>query len=135
SLRQQAAEAGRVAGGHPHHPGRGAAPAERAPVNGGDVAFAGGPATEPRKLLALLRGDLDWVVMKCLEKRRERRYETANGLARDLQRYLADEPVEARPPSAGYRLGKFLRRHRGPVLAAGVVLLALVGGIIARPPG
>ena len=69
--------------------------------------------TEPRKLMALLRGELDWVVMKCLEKQRERRYETANGLARDIQRYLADEAVEARPPSAGYRLGKFLKRHKG----------------------
>ena len=54
--------------------------------------------TEPRKLMALLRGELDWVVMKCLEKHRERRYETASGLARDIQRYLADEAVEARPP-------------------------------------
>ena len=69
---------------------------------------------EPRKLMALLRGELDWVVMKCLEKHRERRYETANALARDIQRYLAEEVVEARPPSAGYRLSKFLRRHQGP---------------------
>ena len=69
--------------------------------------------TEPKKLTALLRGELDWVVMRCLEKRRDRRYETANGLARDVQRYLADEPVEARPPSAGYRLGKFLKRQPG----------------------
>jgi serine/threonine protein kinase len=84
---------------------------------------------EPKKLMALLRGELDWVVMKCLEKQRDRRYETASGLARDVQRYLADEPVEARPPSASYRLGKFLKRHRGPVLAAGVVLLALVLGM------
>ena len=60
--------------------------------------------TEPKKLMAMLRGELDWVVMKCLEKQRERRYETANGLARDIQRYLSDEVVEARPPSAGYRL-------------------------------
>ena len=87
--------------------------------------------TEPSKLMALLRGELDWVVMKCLEKSRERRYETANGLARDIQRYLADEPVEARPPSAGYRLRKFLRRNRGPVLAAAMVLLAVVGGLAA----
>jgi serine/threonine protein kinase len=85
--------------------------------------------TEPRKLMALLRGELDWVVMKCLEKQRDRRYETASGLARDLQRYLADEPVEARPPSAGYRLRKFLTRHKGPVLAAAVVLLALLGSV------
>ena len=81
--------------------------------------------TEPRKLAALLRGELDWVVMKCLEKQRDRRYETASGLARDIQRYLADEPVEARPPSAGYRLRKFVRRHRGPVLAVGLLLVAL----------
>jgi tetratricopeptide (TPR) repeat protein len=91
--------------------------------------------TEPRKLMALLRGELDWVVMKCLEKGRDRRYETANGLARDLQRYLADEPVEARPPTAAYRLGKFLRRHRGPVLAASLVLLALLGGIVGTTVG
>ena len=85
--------------------------------------------TEPKRLLASLRGELDWVVMKCLEKQRHRRYETVNGLARDIERYLIDEPVEARPPSAGYRLRKFLRRNRGPVLAASLVVLALLGGI------
>ncbi len=86
---------------------------------------------EPRKLTALLRGELDWVVMKCLEKHRERRYETANGLAKDVQRYLADEPVEARPPSAGYRFGKFLQRNTGEVIAATLVSLALLGGLVA----
>jgi serine/threonine protein kinase len=80
--------------------------------------------TEPRKLTAMLRGDLDWVAMKCLEKKRDRRYETANGLARDVQRYLADEPVEARPPTAGYRLRKFIRRNRATVTAAGALVLA-----------
>ncbi len=90
---------------------------------------------EPRKLLALLRGELDWVVMKCLEKSRERRYETANGLARDIQRYLADEAVEARPPSTAYRLGKFLKRHKGPMVAVGVVLAALVVGIVGTTLG
>jgi eukaryotic-like serine/threonine-protein kinase len=85
--------------------------------------------TEPRRLMALLRGELDCVVMKCLEKGRERRYETANALSRDIQRYLADEPVEARPPSTGYRLSKFLRRHRGAVVAAALVLAALLAGI------
>jgi WD40 repeat protein len=84
--------------------------------------------TEPRKLMALLRGELDWVVMKCLEKQRDRRYETASGLAQDLQRYLADEPVEARPPTARYRLGKFLRRHTGAAVAAGCVAGALLLG-------
>ncbi len=90
---------------------------------------------DPRKLTALLRGELDWVVMKCLEKHRERRYETANALARDIQRYLADEAVEARPPSAGYRFSKFLRRNRGPVLTASLVVLTLVGGIVGTTLG
>ena len=85
--------------------------------------------TEPKKLAALLRGELDWVVMKCLEKRRDRRYETASDLARDVRRYLDDEVVEARPPSAGYRLRKFVSRHKGQVAAAGLVLLALLAGI------
>src|SRR5262249_36146361 len=65
---------------------------------------------EPVRLAELVRGELDWIVMKCLEKDRSRRYETANGLARDVQRYLADEVVEARPPSASYRLRKLARR-------------------------
>jgi WD40 repeat protein len=90
---------------------------------------------EPGRLTKLLRGELDWVVMKCLEKHRDRRYETASGLARDVQRYLADEPVEARPPSAGYRLKKFVRRNRGPVVAALVVLLVLVAGIAGTTLG
>jgi tetratricopeptide (TPR) repeat protein len=81
---------------------------------------------EPKKLMALLRGELDWVVMKCLEKQRERRYETANSLARDVQRFLADETVEARPPSAGYRLKKFIRRNRVMVTAASAVAAALL---------
>ena len=71
--------------------------------------------TEPRRLMALLKGELDWVIMKCLEKHRERRYETASALARDIERYLADEAVEARPPSAGYRFQKFVKRpQQGP---------------------
>ena len=86
--------------------------------------------TEPAKLTRLMRGELDWIVMKALEKDRRRRYETANGFALDVQRYLADEPVQACPPSAGYRLRKFVRRHRVPVIAAGVVLLCLVAGIV-----
>jgi eukaryotic-like serine/threonine-protein kinase len=91
--------------------------------------------TEPRKLMAMLRGELDWVVMKCLEKHRERRYETANALARDIQRYLADEAVEARPPSAGYRFQKFVTRNKRQVIAASVVLLTLIGGIIGTSIG
>ena len=85
--------------------------------------------TEPRKLMALLRGELDVVVMKCLEKQRDRRYETANELARDIQRYLADEVVEARPPSAGYRLRKFVRRNPLQLALAGSILLLIAGGV------
>jgi serine/threonine protein kinase/tetratricopeptide (TPR) repeat protein len=84
---------------------------------------------EPVKLARLVRGDLDWIVMKCLEKERSRRYETANGLAMELQRYLADEPVLAGPPSAGYRVRKFLRRNRHGVMAAGLLLIALLVGL------
>jgi serine/threonine protein kinase/lipopolysaccharide biosynthesis regulator YciM len=91
--------------------------------------------TEPAKLARLMRGELDWIVMKALEKDRTRRYETANGLARDIERYLHDEPVEACPPSATYRLGKILRRHKRPVAAASLVLLALLGGIIGTTYG
>jgi serine/threonine protein kinase/tetratricopeptide (TPR) repeat protein len=90
---------------------------------------------EPPKLKALLRADLDWVVMKCLEKQRDRRYATANALARDIERYLAGAAVEACPPSVGYRLGKFLRRNRGSVIAVSLLLLALVGGIIGTTWG
>ena len=86
--------------------------------------------TEPKRLVALMKGELDWIVHRCLEKDRNRRYETANGLARDVERYLHDEPVEARPASAGYRLKKFFRRHRGPVLAVGLVFLALLVGVV-----
>ncbi len=85
--------------------------------------------TEPAKLKKLVRGELDWIVMKALEKDRTRRYETANGLARDIQRYLDDEVVEARPPGTGYRFRKFVRRHRAQVIAAGLVLVALLAGI------
>jgi WD40 repeat protein/serine/threonine protein kinase len=85
--------------------------------------------TEPGKLSKLMKGELDCVLLKALEKDRTRRYETANGLARDLQRYLADDVVEARPPSTGYRLKKFVRRHRGQVVAASLVLFVLLVGI------
>src|SRR3989449_8892529 len=84
--------------------------------------------TEPATLTKLVRGELDWIVMKCLEKDRNRRYESASALAADVRRYLHDEPVHACPPSAGYRLRKFVRRNKRPVLAASLVVLALVGG-------
>jgi serine/threonine protein kinase/tetratricopeptide (TPR) repeat protein len=84
---------------------------------------------EPPKLVSLMKGDLDWIVMKALEKDRTRRYETANGLAMDVQRYLNNEPVVARPPSRIYRLQKLVRRNR-IVFASGVaVAVALIAGL------
>ncbi len=82
--------------------------------------------TEVRSLTGVLRRDLDWVVMRCLEKDRERRYETASALAADLRRFLADEPVLAGPPSVRYRVAKFARRNRVTVLAGVTVAGALV---------
>src|SRR5207248_1009589 len=86
---------------------------------------------EPAKLTKLVRGELDWIVMKCLEKERNRRYETASAFAADVQRYLKDEPVLACPPSALYRVGKFARRNKARLAVAGVVLLFVVslGGV------
>jgi serine/threonine protein kinase len=84
--------------------------------------------TEPAKLGRLVKGELDWIVLKALAKERDRRYDTANGFAKDLERFLNHEPVTAGPPSAGYRVRKFARRNRGSVITAGLVLLALVLG-------
>ena len=81
---------------------------------------------DPKQLSRLIRGELDWIVMKSLEKDRNRRYETANGLARDVERYLRDEPVQACPPSAGYRLRKFARRNKAGLGIAGLILLGIV---------
>jgi serine/threonine-protein kinase len=78
------------------------------------------------RLSKLVRGELDWVVMKCLEKDRGRRYETAAGLTRDLERYLCDEPVQACPPSVRYRARKFVHRHRAGLTGGGLALAALV---------
>src|SRR5262245_12798697 len=97
--------------------------------------LAANRGTEPAKLTRLVRGELDWIVMKALEKDRNRRYETASAFALDVQRYLNDEHVLACPPSLGYRLRKLVRRHQGPVLAAALVVLALVGGMIGTTWG
>src|SRR5438046_3036717 len=93
-------------------------------------ALAANRGTEPAKLTRLVRGELDWIVMKALEKDRNRRYETANGFAMDVQRYLADEPVAAGPPSAWYRFRKFARRNKVALSTAAVVAAVLVLGII-----
>ncbi|HMO65840.1 MAG TPA: serine/threonine-protein kinase, partial [Verrucomicrobiota bacterium] len=86
---------------------------------------------EPARLGTLLRGDLDWIVMKALEKDRARRYETANGLAADIQRHLNNEPVVARPPSAAYRIQKLAQRNRGALITAGTVLVALLVAVVS----
>ncbi|MGI9517890.1 MAG: tetratricopeptide repeat protein [Pirellulaceae bacterium] len=83
----------------------------------------------PARLQGILRGELDWVVMKALEKDRSRRYETANGLAEDLRRYLENDPVQARPPSTAYRVRKFVRKHRGLVASLATIAVLLIAGI------
>jgi serine/threonine protein kinase len=85
-------------------------------------------STDSRKLNRSLTGDLDWIVMRALEKDRQRRYETAGGLARDVERFLSGEPVEAGPPSAWYRFRKFARRNRLVLTATILVAAALVAG-------
>jgi tetratricopeptide (TPR) repeat protein len=86
--------------------------------------------TEPAKLKKLVRGDLDWIVMKALEKDRTRRYETASGFARDIEHYLEGDPVEACPPSAGYRLRRYARKHRAALAAVAAFATLLVLGAV-----
>lgn len=90
---------------------------------------------EPKRLGQMLRGDLDWIVMKAVEKERSRRFETANGLAMDIQRFLDGQPVLAAPPSTAYRLRKFVRRNRAAVIAGSLVLAALVVGVLGTSTG
>jgi tetratricopeptide (TPR) repeat protein len=90
---------------------------------------------EAARLSRLVRGDLDWIVMKALAKERERRYASAAGLADDIERHLKNEPVSAGPPTAAYRLRKFVRRNRARVVAAGLVLLALLLGVVGTTLG
>ncbi|MEZ5941892.1 MAG: protein kinase [Planctomycetaceae bacterium] len=90
---------------------------------------------DPRHLTRSITGDLDWVVMKALEKERTRRYDTANGLAEDIRRHLSDEPVSASPPSTSYRVQKFIRRNRVGVIAAGVTAIALLLGVVGTTSG
>ncbi len=86
---------------------------------------------EPKKLSGLVRGELDWIVMKALDKDRNRRYETANGFAMDIQRYLADEPVHACPPSAWYRFRKMVRRNKAAMTMVAVFSIALLIAVAA----
>jgi WD40 repeat protein/serine/threonine protein kinase/tetratricopeptide (TPR) repeat protein len=98
--------------------------AQRAP------SIAAQRQTEPAKLARLVRGELDWIVMKALEKDRSRRYETASGFAADIERYLSDEPVLACPPSAAYRFGKLVRRNKTGFITASLVGLAILASVI-----
>ena len=91
--------------------------------------------TDARHLKQALRGDLDWIVMKAMHPDRSHRYETANGLAADIRRHLANEPVIARPPSTRYRLEKFIRRHRVGVIAAGVASVLVVASSVMATVG
>jgi serine/threonine protein kinase/Flp pilus assembly protein TadD len=107
-------------------------PSTRLSTAEGLPSIAANRGVEPKQLSSLMRGELDWIILKALEKDRERRYETANGFARDIQRYLHDEPVQACPPSAWYRIRKFVRRHKaalGTAAAALLVLLLATGGV------
>jgi tetratricopeptide (TPR) repeat protein len=103
-----------------------ARPSTRLSTADGLPTLAANRGTEPARLLKLLRGELDWIVMKALDKDRNRRYEAAIGLARDLQRYLADEPVQACPPSVGYRLRKFARRNKAALAVVSALTLAVL---------
>src|SRR5262245_16387102 len=106
-------------------------PSTRLSSNGTLPSLAACRQTEPVRLTQQVRGELDWIVMKCLEKDRTRRYESASGLARDLSRYLSDEPVEACPPSAFYRLKKSPRRNRVAFTSGALIAAALLIGLIA----
>ncbi len=105
-------------------------PSVRLSSSGDLPKIAAARKTEPGRLSKLVRGEIDWIVMKCLEKDRSRRYDTASGLARDVERYLSDEPVEACPPSVRYRLSKFARKYRKPLAVAASFALILVAAAV-----
>jgi len=96
------------------------------------AASRGGDARQLRRSLS---GDLDWIVMRAMDKDRNRRYESAASLADDIERFLADAPVHACPPSTAYRMKKFVRRHRGQVTAAGALVLVLILGLVGTSYG
>ena len=110
-------------------------PSSRLSSAEGTPSAAANRQMEPAKLGRFVRGELDWIVLKALSKDRDRRYETANGFAADVGRFLAHEPVTAGPPSARYRLRKFVQRNRGQVIAAGVVTAAVILGFAGTGVG
>ncbi|MDG3007136.1 serine/threonine-protein kinase [Paludisphaera mucosa] len=107
------------------------APSSRIRASGASPSLVANRRVEPARLRRLVRGDLDWIVIKALAKDRRRRYDSAAGLADDVERFLKHEPVVAGPPTAAYRLRKFVRRHRGRVVAGTLVLAALAAGLVA----
>jgi serine/threonine protein kinase len=104
-------------------------PSSRLSSPGASPNVAANRQMEPVKLGRFVKGELDWIAMKALAKERDRRYETANGFAKDIERFLNHEPVQAGPPTAAYRMKKFVRRNRGPVIAVAMIFIALVAGI------
>jgi eukaryotic-like serine/threonine-protein kinase len=106
-------------------------PSVRLSGSGDLPKIAAARKTEPARLSKLVRGEVDWIVMKCLEKDRTRRYQTANALARDVERHLKDEPVEACPPSTGYLLQKFTRKYRMPMAITACFAMLLLAGVVA----
>lgn len=110
-------------------------PSSRLSSSDSKPSIAANRQSEPQKLGRVVRGDLDWIVMKALSKERDRRYESANGFAKDIERFLQHEPVTAGPPSTSYRLRKFVQRNRGQVIAASLVLLALLAGMVGTTWG
>jgi eukaryotic-like serine/threonine-protein kinase len=103
-------------------------PSHRLSTSRAKATIAAVRQSDPEKLTRLVRGELDWIVMKALEKDRARRYETANGLAKDVERYLNDEAVEACPPTLGYRLRKAFRKHRTAAATAAAFAAVLLAG-------
>jgi eukaryotic-like serine/threonine-protein kinase len=98
-------------------------------------SIAANRGSEPAKLGGLLKGELDWIAMKALEKDRNRRYQTASAFADDLHNYLTDQPVAACPPSSAYRLKKFVRRNKSSVVAASAVSAAVIAGLVVASIG
>ena len=110
-------------------------PANETPGSAEEVGASSRRLLRAKETITLLKGDLDWIVMKCLEKDRQRRYDTANGLAADLKRHLDNEPVVARPPSTAYRFQKAFRRNKLAFAAGTAVAAALVLGVIGTTLG
>ncbi len=110
-------------------------PSKKLSSSGELPAIAAKRHLEPNRLTRLVQGDLDWIVMKCLEKEPPRRYKAASDIGEELRRFLANEPVQAGPPSASYRARKFLRRNKGAVIGATLLMLVLSGGLIGTSIG